>query len=124
MRRVMRALSYLALWGAIFSLAALAVYDLLRLCGVQMPALPWAAKSAIPLIAIGFSYICLVLTDSRGFLQKLLGTSVGLAFILWGTEQYLPDRTLAGYLDDLVVFLFVLDLSLVVKKSLGESGKD
>lgn len=118
----MRALSFLAMWGAILSAAALAGLDVMRLCGVAAPALPWAAKSAIPLIAIGFSYICLILTQTRTALQKLLGASVGLAFILWGTEQYLSDRVLAAFIDDLVVILFVLDLSLVVKKGLGAKG--
>jgi hypothetical protein len=122
MRRGIRTLSFLALWVAILSMAALGGLDLLRLCGVPTPALPWAAKSAIPLIAIGFSYICLILTESRTPLQRLLGTSVGVAFMLWGTEQYLSDRVLAAFIDDLVVILFVLDLSLVVKKSLGAKG--
>jgi hypothetical protein len=122
MRGVLRALSWLALWGAILSVAALAGFDLVRLCGARVPALPWAAKSGIPLIAIGLSYIFFLLSESQTPLQRLLGASVGLAFVLWGTEQYLSDRVLVGFLDDLVVFIFVLDLSIIVKKSLGKSA--
>jgi uncharacterized membrane protein YkvA (DUF1232 family) len=79
---------------------------------------PWTLKSAIPLIAVGFSYLCFIATAPRTALQRLLGFLVALAFILWGAEQFLPDQILAAGIDDLVVFLFVLDLSLVIRENL------
>jgi hypothetical protein len=39
---------------------------------------------------------------------------VAVAFILWGIEQFLSNRAMAVFLDDIVVLLFVLDLSIVI----------
>jgi hypothetical protein len=39
---------------------------------------------------------------------------LGLGFLFWGTEQFLPPGPLATALDSLVVLIFVSDLSLVI----------
>ena len=85
----------------------------------------WGFKSAFPLMAIGFSYICLIATLRRTFLQRLLGFAVGLAFTLWGVEQFLRNQALISMIDDFVVLLFVFDLSLVVRSNLRDPpGKE
>ncbi len=39
---------------------------------------------------------------------------VAAAFILWGTEQFLSNQALISFIDDVVVLLFVTDLSIVI----------
>jgi DNA replication protein DnaC len=86
--------------------------------------LPVTVKSAIPLITIGVSYVSLVLTLPRTPGQLLVGILVGLAFILWGYEQFLKDRALVAFIDDCVVFLFVTDLSIVIRQNFRECAAE
>jgi hypothetical protein len=39
---------------------------------------------------------------------------VAAAFILWGTEQLLSNQAVVSFINDIVVLLFVLDLSIVI----------
>ncbi len=71
-------------------------------------------KSAVPLILIGIALACLQFAMTRTRRQVLLGLIVATAFVLWGTEQFLSNRAIVATIDDLVVFLFVLDLSMVI----------
>ena len=80
---------------------------------------PFALKSAVPLIAIGISYFILILTLRRTIGQRLVGLSIGLAFVLWGLEQFLSDQAVVSFIDDVVVFLFVADLSIVIRHNLA-----
>jgi DNA replication protein DnaC len=114
-------LSAAALGAALLSAVALLVLRAVYLFAGPLEGFPWALKSAVPLIAVGFSYICLIITATRSAAQRLLGFLVGLAFILWGAEQFLSNQSLAAGLDDVVVFLFVLDLSFVIRENLGRS---
>ena len=90
MRTGLRALSFISLWVAILTVAFLMVRHALPAIPATFPQIPM--KSAIPLIAIGFSYTCLVLTLRRTAGQRLVGLSVGLAFILWERGTIPPRR--------------------------------
>jgi hypothetical protein len=50
--------------------------------------------------------------------QRLVGIFIGLAFVLWGLEQFLSDQVVISFIDDVVVFLFVVDLSIVIRHNL------
>jgi hypothetical protein len=116
-----RALSAIGRWVAIVSLGYIMVSHVLPfLTGLQ----PMVVKSAVPLIAIGFSYTCLVVTLPRTPGQRLIGFSVGLAFMLWGLEQYLQDQKLVALIDDAVVFFFVVDLAIVIRHNLRSSAEE
>jgi hypothetical protein len=81
-------------------------------------------KSGIPLILIGVSFAFLQFAVRRTPYQCILGLSVSIAFILWGTEQFLSNQAVVASIDDLVVFLFVLDLSIVIWGLLkGKNGE-
>jgi hypothetical protein len=71
-------------------------------------------KSGIPLILIGLSFSSLQFAVRRTHFQRILGLSVSVAFILWGSEQFLPNQAMVSFIDDVVVFLFVLDLGIVI----------
>jgi hypothetical protein len=112
----LRGLSFGALWVAILTAGFLiARHALPLMTGSQAPI---SFKSAVPLIAIGISYLVLILSLRRTLGQRLVGISVGLAFVLWGLEQFLTDQAWISFIDDVVVFLFVVDLSIVIRHNL------
>lgn len=78
----------------------------------------WSLRSGIPLILIGLSFACLQSSVRRTHGQRALGLAISFAFILWGVEQFLTNREIISFIDDLVVFLFVLDLSIVIHGAL------
>ena len=115
-----RALSAVTRWVAILSLGYLMVCHALPLLIGSQPLTP--LKSAVPLIAIGFSYTCLIVTVRRTPGQRFVGFSVGLAFMLWGLEQYLQNQAIVALIDDVVVFFFVVDLAIVIRHNLQSVG--
>jgi DNA replication protein DnaC len=112
----LRGLSFVALWVAILTASFLMMRHLLPL--ITGSSVPLSLKSAVPLIAIGTSYLILVITLRRTLGQRLVGIFIGLAFVLWGLEQFLKDQALISFIDDVVVFLFVVDLSIVIRHNL------
>jgi hypothetical protein len=115
-RAVLLGLSFVGLWIAIVTIALVLIGHILPAVMRSAPAIP--LKTAVPLIAIGSSYLCLILASRRAFGQRFVGITVGVAFILWGVEQLLKDPTLIAIIDDFVVFFFVVDLAIVVRKNL------
>ena len=85
--------------------------------------IPWNLKSAIPLILAGTAFACLQFALPRTRTQIGLGLLVATAFILWGIEQFVSNHAVAAWIDDIVVFLFVLDLCLVIRGQLKESSE-
>ena len=85
--------------------------------------LQWTFKSAIPLILIGAAFASFQFAVPRSRIQILLGLIVAAAFMLWGLEQFLSNPALVSVIDDLVVFLFVLDLGIVICGSLREQNR-
>jgi len=114
-RRGFRIFSGLAMAAAFLTAAALLALDAGRLARPEFAA---HFKSAIPLICIGVSYAALQFTLPRSGVELCLGLAVSLAFVLWGVEQFIPAPRAAGMVDDVVVFLFVLDLSVVIRGKL------
>jgi len=110
--RVLRLISAIAL-GLAF-LAAIGVLVLRLVHCVKPDLLPWTIKSAYPLILIGVAFAALQFVLPRTKQQILLGLMVAAAFILWGAEQFISNQAIASFIDDVVVFLFVFDLSLVI----------
>jgi DNA replication protein DnaC len=112
----LRGLSLGTLWVAILTASFLMVSHALPLLTGSRP--PISLKSAVPLIAIGISYFILILTLRRTLGQRIVGIFIGIAFVLWGLEQFLSDQAVISFLDDVVVFLFVVDLSIVIRQNL------
>jgi hypothetical protein len=104
----------------IFAFGSAAAIILLDAVHWARPELAFRIKSALPLIGIGVSYALLQITLPRTWTELCLGFAVSAAFILWGLEQYLP-AAIASHIDDVVVFLFVLDLAIVIRGRLAES---
>jgi DNA replication protein DnaC len=114
----LRLLSFASLWVAIVTASFLILRHAQPLLLGWQPPIPF--RSAIPLIAIGISYFVLITTLRRTAGQRLVGIFTGLAFVLWGLEQCLRDKTIISFIDDVVVFLFVVDLSIVIRHNLRD----
>ncbi|HWB59617.1 MAG TPA: hypothetical protein VG733_08995 [Chthoniobacteraceae bacterium] len=108
--KMLRGISAISFTLAIASACAVLVLD----CARHFGFLSWRLKSAFPLIFVGISYSSLLFTLPRTRREFLLGMAVAVAFILWGAEQFVPDPGLAALMDDGVVFLFVMDLGIVI----------
>jgi hypothetical protein len=65
-------------------------------------------------MGIGFSYLCLLLGSPRPLKSMLKEIALGIAFFLWGCEQFLPPGPWATAVDTAVIVIFVTDLSLVI----------
>ena len=110
---ILRTLSATLVILALSSAAIIVMLDVIHM--FQPALLDWKLKSAYPLIFIGSSYLLLQVTLLRGLTNFFLSLAVSAAFILWGTEQFLSNPVLISFIDDVVVLLFVLDLSIVIR---------
>ena len=75
-------------------------------------------SSAVPLLLIGAAYISLqpmVRPSPAELFKRLL---LGFAFILWGIVQLLPPGRTTAVLGDVVIVLYVIDLSFIIKTHL------
>ncbi len=101
---------------------------LLMACALAATAILWTADArhawqdgagharvaASALILIGAAYIVLQAEKGAAGLETLKGVLLGLAFVLWGAEQFLPAGPRATAIDCVVISIFVADLSLVI----------
>jgi lipopolysaccharide export LptBFGC system permease protein LptF len=69
---------------------------------------------ALPLILIGLSYMSFQLSVGPGRSERAKGLLLGLAFVLWGTEQLLPPSAWVTVMDSAVITIFVVDLALII----------
>jgi hypothetical protein len=114
---VLRALSGTA---AVLAFACAAGILALDAAHLIRPDVSWRVKSALPLICVGVSYALLQFTVPLTLTGFCLSLSVSLGFILWGVEQYIAVARIAGMVDDVVVFIFVMDLGLVIRGRLKQ----
>jgi hypothetical protein len=119
LKRILRVLS-----GTLFVLALIALAFLLLsdFWPSLRPAVSQQRASPLALIFAGWSFICLQLGAGGRGKEALKGILLGLAFVLWGGEQFLPAGPGAAIVDSVVVAIFVVDLGLVIKGSLGRPG--
>src|SRR4051812_5953260 len=69
---------------------------------------------ALSFMLIGSSYVALQLSSRRPSSEKLKAILLGIAFLFWGSGQFLPPSLWATALDTAVVVIFVVDLSLII----------
>jgi hypothetical protein len=74
--------------------------------------------SALPLLAAGLCYLALQVVLRPRPWQLLKHAMLGAAFVLWGIVQLMPAGVLATNLGDIVIALYVFDLSLIVHSEL------
>jgi len=113
---VLRAISGIAFGLAISSAVLIVFLHLIKMFCAGFS--PWPLKSAIPLMLIGIAFASLQFALQRTLEQIVMGLLVSLAFILWGIEQFLTNQETISFIDDIVVFLFVLDLAIAIYEHL------
>ncbi|HEX4265600.1 MAG TPA: hypothetical protein VH597_14785 [Verrucomicrobiae bacterium] len=76
---------------------------------------------ALSFMLIGASYVALQLSLRRPRSEKVKAILLGIAFLFWGSGQFLPPSPWATAMDSAVVVIFVVDLSLIIIESLKRS---
>ena len=73
---------------------------------------------ALAFMLIGSSYVALQASVRRPRSEKVKAILLGLAFLFWGSGQFIPPSPWATVMDAAVVVIFVVDLSLIIVESL------
>ena len=73
---------------------------------------------ALAFILIGSSYVALQISLQRPSAEKAKAILLGIAFLFWGSGQFLPPSLFATAMDTAVVVIFVIDLSLIIVENL------
>jgi hypothetical protein len=110
--RCFSAMAFIAALGAIATLVIFDGFNRLRLTPVHQQA------AALSLLFIGSSYIGLQLSSGRRWNEMLKEIFLGVAFVLWGCEQFLPPSPWVTAMDSAVILIFVADLSFIIVKRL------
>ena len=79
---------------------------------------------ALPLTLIGLSYIAFQFAGKRRITERIKGLFLGLAFVLWGSEQLLPPSPWVMVMDSLVISILVVDLALIIKEHLKRKDEE
>jgi len=88
-----------------------------------VPMLIHQRSVAVALMLIGASYAAAHATGPLRSGARVRAVSLGLAFVLWGAEQFMPMSRVVVGVDCVLVCVFVVDLSLsVVNRLKNESG--
>jgi hypothetical protein len=115
MATLFRWLSTILFVSALFAMVTLLVADALN--ALTLTAIHRCA-GALSFILIGSSYVALQLSLQRPRSEKLKAILLGVAFLFWGSGQFIPPSPWATAMDAAVVVIFVVDLSLVIVESL------
>jgi hypothetical protein len=78
---------------------------------------------ALSFVLIGASYVSLQLSFRRPWIEKLKGVLLGIAFLFWGSTQFLSPGPWVTAMDTAVVLIFVIDLSLIIVERLKQSTR-
>jgi hypothetical protein len=111
--------------GVLFVLALVALAWLLLpdLWASFHPSVRHQHSGALALMFVGSSFICLQFGVGGSWKGMLKGLLLGLAFVLWGGEQFLPAGAAVTAIDSAVIAIFVVDLGLVIAGHLGAPSK-
>jgi hypothetical protein len=109
---------FLAALAAVIALVATDAANHLRFTVIHQRA------GGLSLILIGCSYVALQFTARRRPAEAIKDILLGIAFILWGSEEFLPPSPWVTVMDTAVVTIFVVDLSLVIAGRLKRREDD
>jgi hypothetical protein len=69
---------------------------------------------ALPLALIGLAYLVYQIIRRPGYAEVFKATLLAIAFFFWAANQFWPDTAWATLLNDLAIWLFVLDIFFVI----------
>src|SRR5579863_7437213 len=73
---------------------------------------------ALSFMLIGASYVALQISERCRWGEKLKAILLGVAFLFWGSVQFLSPGPWVTAMDSAVVVIFVVDLSLIIMERL------
>ena len=120
MKEAFRKLSAFLLISALAGVGVLLVFDGLH--DLSLTTFHQRA-GALSVMFIGASYICLQLGTPNNLRDKLKRIPLGVGFCIWGSETFLPPGHIITVMDNLVVLIFVSDLSFVILDSLRRKDR-
>ena len=82
------------------------------------PTLLHRQAGALAFVLIGASYVSLQFSGRRPWHERLKGVLLGVAFLFWGSGQFLSPSPWVTAMDTAVVLIFVIDLSLIIVERL------
>jgi len=115
MTTLFRWLSTVLFVSAIAAMLTLLVADVLN---ALSPTKLHHHAGALAFMLIGSSYVALQISLHRPPMEKIKAILLGMAFLFWGSGQFLPPSLFATAMDTAVVVIFVVDLSLIIFENL------
>ena len=115
MATLFRWLSTILFVSALVAMVTLLVSDALN---ALTPTAVHRCAGALAFMLIGSSYVALQISLQRPRTEKVKAILLGIAFLFWGSGQFLPPSLFATAMDSAVVVIFVVDLSLIIIESL------
>jgi hypothetical protein len=115
MAKMLRWLSTILFVLALVAMLTLLVSDIWN--ALTLTALHRRA-GALSFMLIGASYVALQLSSRQPWSEKAKAMLLGVAFLFWGSVQFLSPSPWATAMDSAVVVIFVVDLSLIIMESL------
>jgi len=82
-----------------------------------------AAVSAVPLLAVGLSFLVVQAMVRPRWTELLKNLLLASTFLLWGGVQLMTQSFLSKRLGDVVVALYVVDLAWTILASVKVTGK-
>jgi hypothetical protein len=82
-----------------------------------------AAIAALPLLAVGFSFVLVQLIIRPGRQELLKNLLLAATFVLWGCVQLMKLNLLSKTLGDVVIALYVTDLAWTIFESVLPARK-
>jgi len=86
--------------------------------------LPAVAISAAPLLLVGTSFLILQLVIRPRWMELLKNALLAATFLLWGAIQLMPQNAAAIWLGNVVIALYVLDLSWIILISMNSQKRN
>jgi hypothetical protein len=111
MATLFRWLSTILFVSALAAMVTLLVSDALN---ALTPTAVHRCAGALAFMLIGSSYVALQISLQRPRTEKVKAILLGIAFLFWGSGQFLPPSLFATAMDSAVVVIFVVDLSLII----------
>jgi len=82
-----------------------------------------AAISALPLLAVGLSFLIVQAMIRPRWTELLKNLLLAATFLLWGVVQLMVQNPLSKRLGDVVIALYVVDLAWTILARLHPPGK-
>jgi hypothetical protein len=87
------------------------------------PGIPPAAISALPLLAVGASFLLVQAMIRPRRAELLKNLLIVAAFLLWGVVQLIEHNPLSKTLGDVVIALYVVELAWTILARLNSTRK-